>query len=152
MKFSELNLTTDLIVGFPGKSPSEFRDSLDLVEEIGFSHVHIFGYSARAGTVAARLPGQLPRAVKQERSQAMHRLAARLKAQRLAEAIGQERPVLWEGHGRPQPDGTRRWSGYTDHYMRVETTQPAEVELHNRITPTRLEAVVEGSRLRGRPA
>jgi threonylcarbamoyladenosine tRNA methylthiotransferase MtaB len=135
-----LNLTTDIIVGFPGETEDEHRASLELVESIGFGHIHIFSYSARQGTKAARLSGQLNGRVKKERSRQMHQLAARMKRERLARELGTTRPVLWEGTGAEAGDG-RVWSGYTDNYLRVRVRVEGDVELENQITPARLTAI-----------
>lgn len=66
--FADPALTTDIIVGFPGETEREFQESYDLVKEIGFYETHIFQYSRRAGTKAAAMDGQVPRALKHARS------------------------------------------------------------------------------------
>ena len=140
----DLSLTTDVIVGFPGETDAEWRASYDFVEEIGFSHAHIFAFSARAGTTAARMKGQLPGAVRQERSRALHELTAKAKARHLERFAGTVRPVLWEGHADPVGDGTNRWCGYTDNYLRVAATAPPDVVLRNRIEPVLLTDPTDG--------
>jgi threonylcarbamoyladenosine tRNA methylthiotransferase MtaB len=141
-----LTLTTDLIVGFPGESEAEWVATMDYVQQIGFGHVHIFGFSPRQGTTAARLRSQVPGDVKRERSRQMHALAARMKADHLAANLGQTRPVLWEGPGQVLPDGQRLWSGYTDNYLRAETIVEPTIALANCITPAQL------THLAGHPA
>lgn len=135
---ADLNVTTDLIVGFPGETDADFDATLELVAGIGFGHIHIFTYSAREGTTAARLPGHVPGRVKRERSRALHALAGRMKAEHLARHAGDTRDVLWEGAGERLPDGNVRHGGYTDNYLRVEAVVPAGVDLENRIIPTTL--------------
>ena len=71
-------VTTDIITGFPGETEEEFEETLRFAEKTGFYEIHIFPYSARKGTKAAAMPGQLPRAVKAERAS---RLAALTKEQ-----------------------------------------------------------------------
>jgi len=90
------NITTDLIVGFPGETEAEWQQSMDYVESTGFGHMHIFSYSRREGTKAAGLLGQVDKAVKKERSRQMHELAARLKKDELEKHIGSNYSVLWE--------------------------------------------------------
>jgi threonylcarbamoyladenosine tRNA methylthiotransferase MtaB len=82
------NVTTDLITGFPGESEQEWRQTVNFVSRTGFGHVHIFPFSARAGTKAARLPEQLDGAIKKARSREMHALAAELKRTELARHPG----------------------------------------------------------------
>jgi threonylcarbamoyladenosine tRNA methylthiotransferase MtaB len=137
----DLTVTTDLIVGFPGETEAEHRASLAFAGEIGFGHVHGFSFSAREGTKAARLSGQLSGDRKRARSRELHALAARMKRAHLERFAGSERPVLWES-----AQGAGRFAGYTDNYLRVETT--ATDDLENRITVARLEAIDEaGERL-----
>jgi threonylcarbamoyladenosine tRNA methylthiotransferase MtaB len=135
----ELTLTTDLIVGFPGESEEEWQGTLAFVEEIGFGHMHIFTYSPREGTTAARLRGHLSKGQKQERSQELHALAAKMKRAHLERFVGEERPVLWEGDFEVVEEGARRWSGYTDNYLRVQTLTAPDVNLENQLLMTRLE-------------
>lgn len=127
-----LNLSTDLIAGFPGESEADFQETMQFVEEIGFSRLHAFTYSARPGTAAARMPGQLPKSVRKERTQQLIALGERLSLAFHTEHVGARVNVLWEmpaganGHG-------MRWQGYTDNYIRVTTYGPAD--LFNRVTP-----------------
>lgn len=74
--WSEVAITTDIIVGFPGESEADFEDSCRFVEEIGFYELHVFKYSRRQGTVADRMPAQLTDRVKSERSERLMKLDA----------------------------------------------------------------------------
>jgi threonylcarbamoyladenosine tRNA methylthiotransferase MtaB len=112
------NVTTDLITGFPGETEDEWRQSMDFVASVGFGHMHIFPFSARAGTKAARLPEQLDGAIKKARSREMHALAAELKQRELARHIGSEVEVLWEQQINPD---SSQWIGYTPHYHKIVT-------------------------------
>ena len=112
------NVTTDLITGFPGETEDEWRQSMDFVASVGFGHMHIFPFSARAGTKAARLPEQLNGAIKKARSREMHALAAELKQRELARHIGSEVEVLWEQQINPD---SGQWIGYTPHYHKIIT-------------------------------
>jgi len=140
----DLSLTTDLIVGFPGETDADHRASLDFAAAIGFAHVHVFGFSPRQGTRAARLPGPVTGDRIRERSRQAHQLAARMKADHLAGFAGSVRPVLWEGAGQPEPDGTLAWTGYTDNYLRARTRVGPGIDLDNRIGAARLERVGPG--------
>jgi len=137
----DFNLTTDLIVGFPGEGDEEWEQTVDFVQQIGFGHMHIFTYSPREGTAAARMPGQIPGDVKRARSRQLHAIAARMKAQMLGRSVGATRSVLWEGPGESLPSGELRWTGYTENYLRVETTTPAGLNLENRILPVQLSGL-----------
>ncbi len=114
------NITTDLIVGFPGETEVEWNETLKYVEQTGFGHMHIFSYSRREGTKAASLPGQLDNSIKKERSLQMHELAAKLKLQELSQHVGQRYEVLWEHQ---LDSGGQQWAGYTPHYHRVISSQ-----------------------------
>ncbi|HEB95947.1 MAG TPA: tRNA (N(6)-L-threonylcarbamoyladenosine(37)-C(2))-methylthiotransferase MtaB, partial [Sedimenticola thiotaurini] len=93
----DFNLTTDIIVGFPGETPEEWRQTLELVGRIGFGHLHIFAYSPRPGTRAATMPDPVPRQVIRERSEQLHALGRRLKRETLSRYPGRRFPVLIEG-------------------------------------------------------
>lgn len=73
--FSEVAITTDVITGFPGETDEEFEQSYQFVKEIGFYEMHVFRYSRRQGTVADKLPSQVPDNVKQLRSDQLIRLS-----------------------------------------------------------------------------
>lgn len=72
--FPDVAITTDIIVGFPGETEENFRESVRFAEEIGFYEAHIFKYSRRKGTVADTLPDQIPESVKSERSEELIRI------------------------------------------------------------------------------
>ena len=127
----DMAVTTDIIVGFPGEDKAEFAESLAFVERMGFARLHVFPFSPRPGTPAARMGGQVPEPVMQERAARMRDLGERLAAQYRRRFLGQELAVLWE---RRRRDGL--WHGLTDNYLQVVTACPAD--LYNRIVPTRL--------------
>lgn len=142
------NITTDVIVGFPGETEDEWQQTLAFAEQVGFGHIHIFAYSPREGTKAAGMPNPVSRDIKRERSQALHTLADHSRQQRLAEAVGHVVEVLIEGSHDNQ--GDIRWSGYTPNFLRVEITDTTDEDLENRIMPVSLHRVAdEGDRLIG---
>ncbi len=134
-------LTTDLIVGFPGESDEDFANTLAFVEEMRFAHAHIFPFSPRTGTAAAKFGEQVATSVKKERSRQLHALLDRTAASERARFVGDHRPVLWEGTGQPLADqpGFVLWSGFTDNYLRVSAAAPAARALHGVLTPVRLD-------------
>ncbi|MBT4451431.1 MAG: radical SAM protein, partial [Gammaproteobacteria bacterium] len=115
------NITTDIIVGFPGETDEEWNETLQFVEQTGFGHIHVFSYSQREGTKAARLPDQLDNSFKKERSRQMHELADKLKIQSLKALLGEKCDVLWE---RCINAESAEWVGYTPHYHKIISCNP----------------------------
>ncbi len=142
----ELSITTDIIVGFPGESDEEWQQTLQVVEAIGFSHIHIFAYSPRDGTVAATLANPVSREIKRARSQALHELGERLKQQALQQAIGQQSTLLVESHC--DENGDSLWQGYTANFLRAELAAPADTALKNRLLDIQITGISQdGERL-----
>ncbi|WP_022950823.1 tRNA (N(6)-L-threonylcarbamoyladenosine(37)-C(2))-methylthiotransferase MtaB [Leucothrix mucor] len=130
------NVTSDIIVGFPGETEAEWQQTMEYVESVGFGHLHIFSYSPREGTKASRLPNPVDELIKKERSLEMHALAERLKQDFAMQHVGQTVPVLWE---RQKLQGTTAiYAGYTPNFMKVETSVTNAVLLENRIVNTQL--------------
>jgi threonylcarbamoyladenosine tRNA methylthiotransferase MtaB len=137
----DLTVTTDLIVGFPGETESDFEETVAFAERIGFAHMHVFPYSARQGTAAARFSGQVIEAERKRRVHVLTDLDERLGHEVRVSFVGQVRPVLWEStvtHSNEVAGEAVTWSGLTDNYLRVRTTVAPGISLHNGITPTRL--------------
>ncbi len=131
----DLNLSTDLIAGFPGETEDDFAKSLDFVTEMAFARLHVFGYSRRPGTSAASMDGHLPEPVKKERVHGLLRLGKQLSQAYHAAYEGRVRPVLWENAIGADDQGLR-WVGYTDNYIRV--TAAGGVDRFNQVTDTLL--------------
>jgi tRNA-2-methylthio-N6-dimethylallyladenosine synthase len=100
----DLALTTDIIVGFPGETETDFLETLEVVEEAGFDGAFTFVYSPRAGTEAAAMPEQVPDEVKRERIERLVELVQRVAAERNASRVGLIEEVLVEGPSRTEPD------------------------------------------------
>ena len=115
--FRDPALTTDIITGFPGETEEDFRESAEFVERVSFFETHVFPYSRREGTRAASMEGQLPEAVKKQRSHVLLELNERKKAEYLEKALGKETEVLLEEE--TELDGRRAWAGYTREYRKV---------------------------------
>jgi tRNA-2-methylthio-N6-dimethylallyladenosine synthase len=96
----DLALTTDLIVGFPGETEDDFRETLEVVEEAGFDSAFTFVFSPRQGTEAATLPDQVPEEVKTERIERLIDLVQRVALERNTARIGRLEEVLVEGASR----------------------------------------------------
>lgn len=91
-------VTTDLIVGFPGETDEDFRATLNLVREVGFSSAFTFVYSRREGTVAAKMPGQIPEEVSKERIMELVALVNSLTREQSAKYVGRTCEILCEGY------------------------------------------------------
>ena len=123
-------ITTDLIVGFPGETEEEFQQTLDFIQKCAFSAMHIFPYSKRPGTPAAKLPGQVLNAVKEDRAHRAAQIARTMQDAYLDSWVGETVPVLFE----EERDGL--WRGHTTRYCEV-TVQSAQ-PLHNQLRQVRL--------------
>ena len=134
--FSLPAVTTDMIVGFPGETEEEFSQSLDFIRRCAFSAMHIFPYSKRPGTPAASMPGQVPRAVREERAHQAGETAARMEQDYLEKWLGQTVPVLFE----EEKDGL--WWGHTARYSRLGMASGEN--LHNRLREVQITAVKPG--------
>ena len=111
--FPDAGLTTDVIVGFPGESEEDFEESMNFVEEMGFSRLHVFPYSMRKNTPAARRKDQIPGPVKKERAARMIALGDKLALDFVKERIGKTYPVLFE-----EKKDDKNY-GYTPNYIYV---------------------------------
>lgn len=141
----DFNLTTDIIVGFPGETEQEWKEGLRFIEKIGFSHVHIFSFSPRQGTKAATLTRQLPGLVKKRRSKELHKLAEKMKKSRLKQHLGRTFNILWEGFSEQDCDHFKSYTGYTPNYIRVKLNNLVDNRLNNQIKEARLLSLtVEG--------
>jgi threonylcarbamoyladenosine tRNA methylthiotransferase MtaB len=112
--YPDFNFTTDIIVGFPGETEEEFRQTLDAVNEFRFSHVHTFKYSVRNGTRAERLENQIPETIKNERSVLVRQLSNEIKREYYQSLVGRTQNVLVEKLMK------NKASGYGDLYVPVE--------------------------------
>jgi threonylcarbamoyladenosine tRNA methylthiotransferase MtaB len=119
----EAAITTDVIAGFPGETEAEFAETLAFVKEIDFAGGHVFAYSARPGTPAARIKEQVPHAIRKARSHALRAAFAKMNAAYRESFIGQTLPVLWEASSERNERG---WQieGLTGNYLRVTATAP----------------------------
>lgn len=126
----ELAITTDIMVGFPGESDEEFEDGHRFCQRIGFAGIHVFPYSERPSTVAAKMPNKVEERKKKVRSQQMLQLAQNSAQHFRQQFLGLTLPVLWE----QEKDGI--WSGLSDNYIRVSTQ--SEQPLTDQLLPVRL--------------
>ena len=127
-------ITADMIVGFPGETDEEFCESIDFAKRCAFSSMHIFPYSIRPGTPAASMPGQVPKAVKEERAREAAEVAARMEHSYLEQ--WDKVIVLFE----EERDGL--WWGHTRQYCKVGV--PSGENLHNQLRKIQITAVEKG--------
>ena len=109
------NLTTDIIVGFPGETEDDFEASCRAVKDLGFSHVHTFTFSVRKGTRAATMPDQVEVKVKKERSEIIRRLSEENKLSYYSRFTGKKQTVLVE-----RITGQGLAKGFGEYYLPVE--------------------------------
>ena len=133
--FDRPAVTTDLITGFPGETEEEFAQTLEFIRRCGFAQMHIFPYSVRPGTPAAKME-QVPKAVKEERARRAAAVASELHRAYLEGCMGRVYPVLFE-----QPKGDR-FSGHAPNYMEVLA---AGEDLHNQVRSVRVTGIEDGA-------
>jgi threonylcarbamoyladenosine tRNA methylthiotransferase MtaB len=129
----EVAITTDIMVGFPGESDEEFEQSYSFCQQAGFANIHVFPFSPRPETAAAKMPGQIKDRVKQERNQRMLELSRSSQRRFCEQFLRHTMPVLWEQETSP---GSGIYSGLTSNYIRVFAR--SEKPLSNEITPVKL--------------
>lgn len=134
----DVQFTTDFIVGFPGETDEDFAETMEFARRVGFLATHVFKYSKRAGTPAAKMPDQIPEAVKHARSQALIALSAESTAHCLAEILAAHptETVLFE-----QKIGGL-WSGHTAAFAEVRAASDAD--LHGELRKVRLDKIEDG--------
>ena len=120
--FEDVNLTTDIIVGFPGETDDEFNETYEFLKEIAFYKMHVFKYSKRTGTLAALMPNQVDGAVAEERSKKLIELSEENQKIYNEKYIGREIDVLFE---EKQGD---YWIGHTDNYMVIKFKSEEDLE------------------------
>lgn len=130
----DLAVTTDWMVGFPGESGSEFRESLAFIQRMEFARLHVFRFSPRPGTPAARMPGAVPPPELRRRVRAAQELAQAAAAEFAQRFIGREMNVLWEAESR-----CGVWRGLTGNYLSVR--MPSNADLGNTVTRVRLSTM-----------
>lgn len=133
-------ISTDIITGFPGESDEDFELTYQLASELQFAKMHVFRFSPRQGTPAARMKGQIKDETKKARSERLLRLNELDAREFRQQFLGETVDVLIEGrkHG--------RWEGLTDNYLRVELESvpgPAERDWQNTLVRVRLQELVE---------
>lgn len=117
----DVSLTTDVIVGFPGETQEEFEKTLQFIRNIGFYRLHVFPFSPREGTKAAKMPNMVTKAIKEERSNVLTDINTSLMEKHHNKFIGRTFKVLFETEfHRDQGEPTNKYyEGLSDNYIRV---------------------------------
>ncbi len=106
-----ISLTTDVIVGFPGETEEDFKETLNFCEKVGFAKIHVFPYSDRNGTVASRMKDKVPGNIKKDRVHRLLELSNKLETDYFNKFLGKEVELLIE----EEKDGL--YYGFTDNYI-----------------------------------
>lgn len=133
--FPDASITTDIMVGFPGESDEDFKESCDFVRETGFARSHVFIYSEREGTPAAGRHDAVDKSVRAERAHIMGDICRQCERDFLKAQCGKTEKVLFE----TESDGY--WEGYTGNYTRVKVKSAGDLE--GKILPVVLTAANE---------
>jgi threonylcarbamoyladenosine tRNA methylthiotransferase MtaB len=141
----DVAITTDIIAGFPGETDDEFAESLAFVREMAFAGGHVFTYSARPGTGAARMKGQVRPEVRKERNYILREALDESERIYRAKFVGQKMSVLWESTSELDEWGWQM-EGLTGNYLRVKA--PASSPRWNEIDTVSLQEV-QSDGLRG---
>ena len=115
--FPRASLTTDIMVGFPGESHENFRESYEFIDQIGFSKLHVFKYSKRQGTPASKMVDQIPESIKEERSKEIIGLSDKLEKNYYKQFLGKKMAVLIEQSSK---EDYNIYQGHTTNYILVK--------------------------------
>lgn len=129
--FPDAMFTADVIVGFPGESDEDFKESAEFISSLDLLFIHIFSYSRREGTEAANMPDQIPEETKKRRSRELAQIRAQSAGRCMGKYIGRVMPVIFEEY----KDSVA--IGHTANFIEVHA--PSKNDLHNRRVLVRLE-------------
>ncbi len=134
-------LGVDVMVGFPGEGEEEFKNTYQLIEDLPVSYLHVFPYSNRPGTAAAKLAAKVPEKIKKERALVLRRLGARKKEAFASRFLGENIPVLIE---KTKDKKTGFYKGFSDNYLQILLPE-ADASLINEIIEARVDKYREGN-------
>ena len=135
-KIPGLGLGTDLMVGFPGESEEAFMHTLELAETLPFAYFHVFTFSKRPGTAAAKLAGEVPAYIARRRAKTLATLSRQKRLAFAEQAIGATLPVLFESG---EMEGLRL--GTTPHFLKVAVS--SDIDLTNQVWQVRITGATD---------
>ena len=141
----DVAITTDIIAGFPGETEKEFAETLDFVREMDFAGGHVFTYSARPGTGAARMKGQVKPELRKKRNHILQEALEESAKSYRERFVGRKMSVLWESTSEMGEWGWKM-EGWTGNYLRVSAFAPSP--RWNEVDRVSLEEV-EDDRMKG---
>ena len=130
--YNDVILTTDIIVGFPGETEEDFETTYNYLKKINFYKMHVFPYSPRKGTVAAKMPDQIQGDIKEKRSKKLIELSNENQKQYNQNLIGKDVEVLFE-----EKNKEGYYKGHTQNYILVE--YKTDEELENKIVKVNIK-------------
>lgn len=139
--YADPAVTTDVIVGFPGETQEEFRQTEAFLRRVGFYEMHIFKYSRRQGTKAADMENQLTEAQKAVRSERLIKLGREMSRTYREAFSGKIQEILFEET--MEKDGIAYWIGHTPNYIKVAKKAEEQENLRNQIVLCRLGSFLE---------
>ena len=122
----------DVIVGFPGETEEDFQETVDFLQTLDISYLHVFTYSERANTTAVKLGDAVPMHIRKERSKQLHLLSDRKKKQFYHSQLGLQKTVLFE-----HEEDEGKMYGFTENYIKVEA--PFNANLVNQLVAVQIE-------------
>jgi threonylcarbamoyladenosine tRNA methylthiotransferase MtaB len=134
----DVAITTDVIVGFPGETEEQFERGYRFIEDLKLYQLHVFPYSKRTGTPAARMPDQVPEEVKHERVRKLIELSKRLTVEYARRFVGEVVEVIPEQPFKEDPD-SGLYMGYSDNYLQVAF--PADPEWVGKVCRVKIDRV-----------
>ena len=144
--FDNPSLTTDIITGFPGETDDDFKETYRFVDDISFFETHVFPYSAREGTPAAKMCGQLTEAVKKHRASKLIDLSNEKRRKHLEKLIGSSVTVLAEEA--LETDGKTYYTGHTKRYERVAVE--SDTGISGKLVKVHIDGMFTNAAVKGR--
>ena len=131
----DCNITTDVIVGFPGESEEDFKETCDNIRKIGFTKIHVFPFSSRSGTVASKMKEQIHGDIKKDRVNKLIQLSKEMGKEYYSKYLNKDIEVLFETFE------NNILTGYTSNYMKVHCV--GSDTMINKIVKVRINELVE---------